>query len=66
MIKYLKLFIALSVLYFVAVFVIPVINRTYFMRDFQANVRKWDINTSAFFYTDNISSNKEIQEYTDK
>ncbi|MFI3268236.1 MAG: hypothetical protein R3Y51_05915 [Rikenellaceae bacterium] len=64
--KYLKLILALVVLYLVIGVVIPAINRSSFLKEFQENVRKGDINTAAFFYTDYISSKKEIQKYTDK
>ncbi|MFI3263065.1 MAG: hypothetical protein R3Y26_09185 [Rikenellaceae bacterium] len=64
--KYVKLGIALLVVYFIISVVIPAINRSPLLSEFQENVRKWDINTAAFFYTDHISSKKEIQKYTDK
>lgn len=64
--KIVKLFVALLSLYVVATVIIPRINTLPFLSDVQKVVHKWDINTAAFFYTDNISSNKEIQKLTNK
>lgn len=61
-----KLFIALLLLWVTAVVIIPCINRLPYLADVEEVVRKWDINTSAFFYTDDISTKKEIRKYTDK
>jgi len=65
LIKYIKLFVLLLSLYVFVTIVIPLINEIPYLNEFSKNVEKWDINTASFFYTDEISSNKEIREYTD-
>lgn len=61
-----KLIIALLSLYLFAVVVVPYINDLPFFAPIQEVIRKWDINSSAFFYTDDISTNPEIRKITDK
>jgi len=65
LIKYIKLLVLLLSLYVFVTIVIPLINKIPYLNEFSKNVEKWDINTASFFYTDEISSNKEIREYTD-
>lgn len=52
-------------LYLIVVFIIPAINRMPFFRPIQQVIKKWDINSSAFFYTDSISSSPEVTKHTD-
>lgn len=63
--KHLKLFFAMIGLYIILVVILPLINSLPYMSDLQACIKKWDINTAAFFYTDDISSEEEITRYTD-
>ena len=64
--KYIKLIVALLGVYVFLVVIIPMINSLPYMSELQENSEKWGINTAAFFYTDDISSNPEITKYTDK
>lgn len=65
MIKLLKLIGSIFSLYLFVVIVIPYINRTPFLAPIQEVIKKFDINSSAFFYTADISSNSEITKHTD-
>ena len=62
----LKLVFAVFSLYIFVVVVIPYINRLPFFAPIQEVIKKYNINSSAFFYTDDISDNIEIKKYTDK
>ena len=62
----LKLLFAVFTLYIFVVVVIPYINRLPFFAPIQKVIKKYNINSSAFFYTDDISDNQEIRKYTDK
>ena len=62
----LKLTIAIFSLYIFVVVVVPYINRLSFFAPIQEVIKKYNINSSAFFYTDDISDNPEIKKYTDK
>lgn len=64
--KYIKLFLAIIGVYVFLIIVIPLINSIPYMSELQDNSKKWGINTAAFFYTDDISTNPEITKYTDK
>lgn len=63
--KILKFIVCLVSLYLLVVIIIPAINRLPFFRPIQQVIRKWDINSSAFFYTDSISSSPEVTKHTD-
>lgn len=60
-----KLIVCLLALFLFATQVVPLINKTPLLSNLQDTVKKWDINTAAFFYTDEISTNKEIKKHTD-
>lgn len=64
--KSFKLILGLLALYIIVAVVIPYINTLPFFAPIQTVIKKWDINSAAFFYTDNISSNPEITKFTDK
>lgn len=63
--SFLKLVVCMVSLYLIVVLIIPAINRMPFFRPIQQVIKKWDINSSAFFYTDSISSSPEVTKHTD-
>lgn len=63
--RYVQLMLAVLSIYVFVTIVIPIINKIPYLDEFDKNVRKWDINTASFFYTDDISTNEEIRKYTD-
>lgn len=63
--KMIQLLLCILSLYLFVVIVVPAINRTPFLTPIQEVIKKWDINSSVFFYTADISSNPEITKHTD-
>lgn len=61
----LKLIGCLVSLYLIVTIVVPYINTLPFFAPIQKVIKRWDINSSAFFYTDSISSNIDITKHTD-
>ncbi len=60
-----KLILSIVALYIFVTVVVPMINNISFFKPLQEVVQKWDIDCSAIFYTDEISTNKEIRKHTD-
>ncbi len=63
--KFIALLFSFAAIYLVLIFVLPLITKIPYMKEMQACIQKWDINTTAFFYTDEISSKEEITDITD-
>lgn len=62
---FLKLIVYIVGIFLLVTVAIPQVNKLPLLKDLQKTVKKWDINTAAFFYTDEISTNEEIKKHTD-
>lgn len=63
--KLIKLTLCLLSLYLFVAIVVPYINSLPFFAPIQEVIKKWDIDSSVFFYTADISTNSEITKHTD-